>query len=286
MPVCLVCQPPEARRGRPSFNAFVICDPTGRSFTRQVAEEVLNRWCHLKIRGDAHRKLSLRPCVDQWRSGNRVRFFTSSRYRFRYDRDANASLCRETDGFECAQPDPIPELQCKPVSLSVDMILQGAAVHSHKIFLDNPGEPNVFFGCEPMVPSSHHRELAEREGLQKQTLVDCYIGQYAKVGKTCRDTARDLVALAFPEINIDLRMRGKPWRQTRWKDVCNGGCVGNDTDSSAYSLGVAAQISAHEGGLFENFTRMVRKCLTRFCQGHAPTSSFQKLNLTRRLHLP
>lgn len=119
------------------------------------------------------------------------------------------------------------------------MTLQCAAFQTHEIFFSEAGEPDFFFSREPMCLGRHHYELAHRKGFENQFLVSGCIRQYADVGKPCRHVACNLMTLALPKINIDLRMRGKPWRQSCRKNFHDGRCVGNNTDARPYPLRVA-----------------------------------------------
>ncbi|GLR52183.1 hypothetical protein GCM10007923_33960 [Shinella yambaruensis] len=112
------------------------------------------------------------------------------------------------------------------------------------------------------------------------------IRQHADIGKARGDASGYFLALALPEFDIDLRMRGKPWRQAAWKNLHDGRRICDHPDIRAQAPREAPHFPTHEGRLIQDFARVVGKCLPRLRQRNAPASPFEQADVSGGLHFP
>jgi CRP-like cAMP-binding protein len=194
---------------------------------------------------DADRQLAGGPRIAQPQYLDSHRTGAASCSSLRHNGEANPRRDHLTDRIEILQPRPKPEPRSQAHSLGHEVRLQrGSTGQSDKILVQHLTKRDLTPARQWVLVRDHQHQpiVAKRKSLD--ALRQGEIDGEANVGGARRDRLRDVGALAFLDVNIDIRVGAQKSRERLRQMLGQTGCVGKQMDAGLEALGIAQQIAA------------------------------------------
>lgn len=165
------------------------------------------------------------------------------------------------------------------------MVLQRAALcQADERMVEQVGEADLACPRERVIPCDHADQPVDRKGNELQSCCVDRIRDDADIGQPARDRLDDIGALSLLELDIGLRMVGKPGAEPIRQELADGSRIGEEPDACAQAPRVFAKFAAQVLHLAKNETGMMGKRVAgRRCR-HASAPAQKKRHAAILLH--
>jgi hypothetical protein len=204
----------------------------------------------------------------------------------RNDAESYALRDQATNGFEGAHSGTEGQLLAQPGGMRVDVLLQSSPGKSHELFVQDVQEKDLLFCGKGVASRDSNDQPVDGEGLERQPCRVDGIGDDTGFGKPGGHGFDDIDALPFLQLDIDVRVRGKPGSKAVGQKFRHCGGVCQQTNSRAQALCNVTELSMHLRELTQDNPCMVSQRIAGLCRDGPPSSALKQLHPAGCFHVP